>query len=72
MQRTQSAQSYAVVVLAMIYHGSSNHVFQIGNQDIWFDNELSKALHHKAGRLPGSLKHWQHANKVIIQNIFFK
>lgn len=55
----------------MTYHGFSDHVFQTGSQDTQFDSELSKALCHKAEEhVSGILKHWQHANKVIIQNDF--
>lgn len=68
---TQPAQPYAVVLLAIIYHGFSDHGFQTGSHDTWFDSELSKASCHNAeDHLSGSLKHWQHTKKRLFKMIF--
>lgn len=68
---TQPVQPYAVVLLTIIYRGFSDHSFQTGSHDTWFDSELSKASCHNAeDHLSGSLKHWQHTKKGIIQNDF--
>lgn len=65
-----SARAHAAVLLARIYHGVSEHAFQIGSQDTKPDSELSTAFCHKADHFSGSLKHWQHTDKVIIQSDF--
>lgn len=62
-----------MVLLAITYHGSSDHVFQTESQGTWFDSELNEASCPKAeDHLSGGLKHWKHPNKGIIQNNFFQ
>ena len=73
VQCTTCTTIYAMVLLAITYHGVSDHVFQSESRGTWFDSELNKASCHKGeDHLSGSLKHWQHPNKGIIQNNFCK